>query len=113
MPIPKPKQSSAPPDYSNVREALQRHFALLLTDDQIRHYSNMHPITKRDSRENVCDTIDRDLLIDSIVQDLLGADAVWPLNMHGPEYAEAFYPAFKKAALEKGIALDKKWDDVD
>lgn len=103
-------KKAAPPVYTNVQATMQRHFGIILTDEQIKKYSDLHPVTKRDSREDVCDTIDRDILIDSIVEDLLGAPWHWPINMDTPKYAEEFYQKFHDACLEKGIKLDEaKW----
>lgn len=92
-------------DYSNVHSEMKRMFGLDLTDDQIRHYSALHPITKRDSKDNVCDTIDRDILIDSIAQELLGEGAHWPMNMSTQEYTEKFSEDFHNACVAKGIKL--------
>jgi len=104
----------AVPNYSNVRANMQRYFAINLTDEQIKRYSAGHPVTKRDSRQNACDTMDRDLLIDAICQDLFGEDGMrWPMNMDSEDYHQTFYPAFKKAAIAKGIELAAGWDVVD
>lgn len=105
-----PKADATTPDYSNVRTTMQRHFGIILTDEQIKLYSDQHPITKRDSRDNVCDTIDRDLLIDAIVVGLLGEPWHWPLNMDSEAYGKEFYQKFHDACIAKGIKLDEqKW----
>jgi hypothetical protein len=89
---------------------MQRHFGIILTNEQIKLYSDRHPVTKRDSPDDVCDTIDRDILIDSIVEDLLGAPWHWPINMDSQTYAQEFYQKFHDACLSKGIKLDEqKW----
>lgn len=97
-------------NYPTVRDTMKSHFGIVLTDEQIVRFSSKHPVTKRDTRDDVCDTIDRDFLIDAIATELLGEGAHWPMNMDSEDYAAQFYQDFHDACMEQGIEIDpKKW----
>jgi hypothetical protein len=92
--------------YKVTRREIQNRFFLILTDQQMEKYAAENEITKRDLHDDICDTINRDLLIDAIVLDVLGNDYEWPTNSHSREYADDFYPRFFRAADYKGLAVE-------
>lgn len=90
--------------YPHTREEMCR-FGIVLTDEELEKYAAKHTVTKRDLKDDVCDSFDRDFLIFFVVNDVLGEGYHWPLNGDSDEYTEGFYAQFYKAAREKGIQV--------
>jgi hypothetical protein len=91
--------------YPSTRESMLNHFGLVLTDEQLEMFANKNRITRRDLKGDICDTIDRDYLIDAVVVYVLGEDFHWPLNSDDATYTDVFYAAFFAEASRKGIAV--------
>lgn len=99
------KSRRAKSRYSDTREECTRHFGLLLTDKQIRKYSQSHPVLKRDVAEDIFETFHRDFFISYVVEDVLGKEYWWPVNGDQDAYKSFFYPVFYNAAMKKGIQI--------
>ena len=95
--------------YPNIKETMRNYFGIVLTDEQIKKYGNKHPVTKRDVKDDVCDTLDREILIDAIVQDVAGPEYHWPLNMDGLQYINQFTKAFLKGYKGKIEIVPEFW----
>lgn len=91
--------------YPNTRKEMFEHFAITLSDYQLEKFAKKSKVTKRDLKDDICDTIDRDYLIDAVVVYVLGEDYHWPLNMDELEYSMDFYPRFYVEAQKKGIEV--------
>lgn len=98
--------------YPFIRKEMMLRFGLVLTDAQIKRYATKHTVLKKDVPLDILDSIDRDLLIDFIVVDVLGKKWHWPLYGDPIGYGGKFFEKFYPKAKAKGIKLTEACEEA-
>lgn len=111
--MPAKKAKTAPvKTYPNTREDMEKHFGIVLTDEQIFNFCQNDDLLKRELPEDECDTMFRDHLIGEITERIVGPKLWWPTNGDADSYSREFYAIFAISAQRNGIKLTEKWDVI-
>jgi len=66
--------------YPAIRGEMVRNFGIVMSDELIERVSKKDSVLRRALKHDICDTMERDLLIDQVVLLVLGEDWSWPRN---------------------------------
>lgn len=95
-------------DTSYIQDILWDWFSIAPAEEQIIEFARLDARLWESLQEGGCDTGERECLIQTITEALLGVDQSWPMNMDGDQ--PEFYVQFAEAARKKGIKLGPAWD---
>lgn len=91
---------------------MERNFGVILTDDQIRDFCQSDSLLKKELKDDACDTMFRERLMQAIVNRIIKPGFWWPTNGDDENYSQKFYAMFPAAAQRNGIKLNQKWDAI-
>lgn len=104
--VPAPTPALAVPKRKyELQNAIHDQFCIDLTDERIERLAQKDEGVREALEENFSDTRDREVLIQLVVEDVLGEGRSWPVYGDGHDSAQAFYAEFYPAAEARGYRL--------